>query len=109
MLDLKAWGAHMRIRRPAPGMTSAQHEKTWLFDRHFLLVGSANATWNSFHKCEEAVVASKSVVLIRQQADHFDELWSSAKEVDWELLECKEREAQEKKGVSRARSCSRIR
>ena len=106
MIDLKDWGAHIRIRRPGPGMTSAQHEKTWLFDRQLLFVGSANATGNSFHRCEEAVVVTKSATLIGQQEEHFDMLWSTSKEVDWDALEAKDLEAQDKRG-KRATSPSR--
>ena len=76
----------MRTRRPMPGMTSAQHEKTWLFDEALLIVGSANASFNSMTKCEETVIATRSKDLIEAQAAHFDKIWETAKEVDWVKL-----------------------
>ena len=90
MIALHEWGAEIRVRRPKPGMTSAQHEKTWLFDDHVFLCGSANATANSFTKCEEAVTATKSPTLIASQVAHFEEIWEDAEEVDWLELEEKE-------------------
>jgi hypothetical protein len=107
MLTLKEWGAHMRVRRPTSGMTSAQHEKTWLFDNELLWVGSANATRNSFHKCEEASVVTKSEVLIQAQADHFDLVWEDSDEIDWKALAAKEQDVLETR--ARSRSLSRPR
>jgi len=86
MLNMKEWGVHMRTRRPKPGMTSAQHEKTWLFDEALLVVGSANASFNSMTKCEETVIATRSKDLITAQAIHFDKIWETAKEIDWDKL-----------------------
>ena len=108
MLDLREWGVHMRARRPKSGMMSYQHEKTWLFDQNLLIVGSWNCSENSTENCEEACVASKSPVLIASHNEHFDKLWRTAQEIDWEDVERKEEAAlEEKLAKQRNRSPSR--
>ena len=110
MLDLRTWGVHMRSRRPKSGMTSYQHEKTWLFDSNLLIVGSWNCSENSTENCEEACIASRSQVLIASHAEHYDMLWETALEIDWEDLERKEDVALEGKlAKQRNRSPSRSR
>ena len=113
MMELKAWGVHMNVRCPGKGITSAQHEKTWIFDRHLMIIGSANCTYNSFTNCEEADVATQSPVLLASHIDHFAMLWESSIEVDWDELEKQEDAALLKKRLAlddkRARSPSRNR
>jgi len=110
MIDLRAWGVHIRSRRPKAGMTSYQHEKTWLFDRNLLIVGNRNCSENSTANCEEACVASRSQVLIASHTEHYDMLWETAQEIDWEDLERKEEAALEGKlAKQRNRSPSRSR
>jgi len=91
MLALREWNTasnpvQFRMRRPASGMTSAQHEKSWLFDEELLVIGSANATENSFTKCEEACIFTMNPDLIAIQADHFQKIWLDATEVDWKQV-----------------------
>ena len=50
VIALSEWGAQFRQRQPSPGLTSAQHEKSWLFDDSMLAVGSMNLTYNSVKK-----------------------------------------------------------
>jgi len=107
MLDLHAWGVHMRARSPKGNLMSYNHEKTWLFDQNLLIVGSWNCSENSTNNCEEVCTASKSPVLIASQADHFDMLWETAKEIDWDEIERKEEIAREALTASRNRSPSR--
>ena len=102
MLALNDWGVEFRVRRPSPGMTSAQHEKTWLVDSHLLVVGSANATRNSFDKCEETVIVTQSRQLIGIHAHHFQRIWDLGEPVDWPNV----REAEEA-ALARSRSRSR--
>ena len=110
MLDLREWGVHMRARRPKSGMTSYQHEKTWLFDQNLLIVGSWNCSENSTEHCEEACMASKSPVLIASHTEHFDMLWRTAQEIDWDEVERKEEAAlEERLAKQRNRSPSRSR
>ena len=72
---------------------SAQHEKTWVFDETLWVCGSANATENSFTKCEEAVVFSRSEEMLRSLIGHHRRIWEDSEEVDWAALEAKEAEA----------------
>ena len=110
MLDLREWGVHMRARRPKTGMTSYQHEKTWLFDQNLLIVGSWNCSENSTENCEEACMASQSPVLIASHSEHFDKLWGTAQEIDWDEVERKEEAAlEEKLAKQRNRAPSRSR
>jgi phosphatidylserine/phosphatidylglycerophosphate/cardiolipin synthase-like enzyme len=87
---LKLWGVKIRVRTPAKGIMSAQHEKVWLFDHNLLFLGSANATENSLNNCEETNVAITDHKCIEQWAEHFLKLWNTAQDPDWTDIESKE-------------------
>ena len=113
LLALRDWNTatnpvRFRMRRPRPGMTSAQHEKSWLFDEELLVVGSANATENSFTKCEEACIFTRNPDLIEIQADHFQKIWLDATEVDWnEIRRLEDENLEQRAEKTRAKAAAK--
>jgi len=82
------WGASLRARSPAGGMTAAQHEKSWLFDGSLAVTGSFNLTKNSVTICEEAIMATSEIKCVSGMQQHFDDLWDRSMQVDvWQLGE----------------------
>ena len=110
MMLLKLWGVKIRVRTPAKGIMSAQHEKVWLFDHNLLFLGSANATENSLTNCEETNVAITDHECIEQWAEHFLRLWNTAQDPDWTDIEYKEELALEsvRRRPARERSLPRM-
>jgi phosphatidylserine/phosphatidylglycerophosphate/cardiolipin synthase-like enzyme len=81
LLALHEWGATICCRRPYSAMTSAQHEKCWLFDEMIYVCGSLNLTLNSVSRCEEAVVVTNACSAVNSFSEHFQELVGKARVV----------------------------
>ena len=107
LLAMTEWGAKLRSRKPGTSFNSAQHEKSWLFDRQMVVVGSMNLTTNSVLNCEESVCATREMGAVDAYAAHYSAIWEEAEEVTREDLE---RCYQSRRSVSRgrAKSMSRV-
>ena len=86
VVALMEWGVPFRMRRPHPGMTSAQHEKCWLFDETLLVCGSMNLTENSVWKCGEAAIFTKEVNAVKDFVQHFPKVWNDATPIDIDMV-----------------------
>ena len=82
VVAMSEWGAGFRMRQPGVGLTSAQHEKTWLFDEEYLAVGSLNLTFNSATKCEENLLFTRERFAVEAARVHFVNLWRGGENVD---------------------------
>ena len=66
MLSMHKWGVKFRARKPNPCFASIHHDKAWLFDRHLIILGSANATHNSHNNCSESDIGTRDPNVIQQ-------------------------------------------
>ena len=60
------------MRKPTKDGFSIQHEKTWLFDKHMLMIGSMNATYNSVRNCEEVGIFMNTAREVSKAMEHVE-------------------------------------
>ena len=83
MIQMSAWGAQIKTAT-GRGTTRSEllHEKSWLIDEAVVVVGSANATYNSMELCREIMLTITDPEVVALQATHFDELWAASSDVE---------------------------
>ena len=86
MLLMHEWGVNFRSRKPNPCKTSIRHDKAWLFDRHLIILGSANATQNSQNNCSESDIGTRDPVVIQQFEARYDRHYALAYDINWSQI-----------------------
>ena len=56
-------------------MMSASHEKVMIYEQAYVTMGSHNFTANSVSSCEEDVLCTASVSVVRTMYTHFLDVW----------------------------------
>jgi phosphatidylserine/phosphatidylglycerophosphate/cardiolipin synthase-like enzyme len=86
MLSMHKWGVKFRARKPNPCFASIHHDKAWLFDRHLIILGSANATHNSHNNCSESDLGTRDPIVIQEFEARYDRMYALANEIDWDQI-----------------------
>ena len=104
LLALLEWGALVRHRSPKAGITSASHEKSWLFDGGLYCTGSFNLTRNSVTSCEEALMSTTQYEAVLASQQHFGTIWEKAAILDLASLKEMDEKARARRSASKSRS-----
>ena len=82
-----------------------RHEKVWIFDDAYVMMGSHNLTHNSLNNCEETIEANTACCVVDAHLQHHADLWEACKDkqlTEEYLRELIQAKAKKLKGKSRS-------
>lgn len=86
MKQFENWGVNCRglkLARSGGYGVPVQHEKAWVCDRCFSVLGAMNATTNSARNCGELLHVTRAAEVIDVQLRRFEELWNKAQAISF--------------------------